>query len=275
MPENRRRFSFFFRTWAEAVEACREIMQSEAGLPSVFRLSDPEETDVALRMYHIHATPADTGLRLLGYRPMQRCLLLGMADGEAGYTRNVLRAVRRISRRYGALDVSLLPITHKWEESRFRDPYMREDLQDFGVLTDTLECAVTWSQMVDVHARVRGFIKSHPRTVCMTHLSHAYPQGANLYFIFIAKMDAIQEYLDLQYGVLQAISESGAAMSHHHGMGKQTAPWLEEQIGTPAMDVLRALKRHFDPANRMNPGGTLGFDMNEEQREKRWGKGRG
>ncbi len=45
---------------------------------------------------------------------------------------------------------------------------------------------------------VRAFIKSRPQTVCMTHLSHAYPQGANLYFIFIAKINPIKEYLDLQ-----------------------------------------------------------------------------
>ena len=71
--------------------------------------------------------------------------------------------------------------------------------------------------------------------------------------------------------MLEAIQKSGAAMSHHHGIGKQTGPWLEGQIGTECMDVVRILKKHFDPNNVLNPGGTLGLDMNEEQREKRWG----
>jgi len=30
------------------------------------------------------------------------------------------------------------------------------------------------------------------------------------------------------------------------------------------MEVFRALKRHFDPNNIMNPGGTLGLDLPEE-----------
>ena len=60
-------------------------------------------------------------------------------------------------------------------------------------------------------------------------------------------------------------------MSHHHGIGKQTAPWLEGQIGQACMNVLGILKNHFDPENIMNPGGTLGLDMNETQKEKRWG----
>ncbi len=45
----------------------------------------------------------------------------------------------------------------------------------------------------------------------MTHLSHAYPQGANLYFIFIARIGTIKEYLQLQYGILEAIAKSGLA----------------------------------------------------------------
>jgi alkyldihydroxyacetonephosphate synthase len=142
---------------------------------------------------------------------------------------------------------------------------------DFGILIDTLECAVTWEQVPQVHACVRAFVKSRPQTICMTHLSHAYPQGTNLYFIFIARISEIDEYLRLQYGILEAIQRSGAVMSHHHGIGKQTAPWLEQQIGTPCMDVVRALKEHFDPNHILNPGGTLGLDMSQEQQEKKWG----
>jgi alkyldihydroxyacetonephosphate synthase len=271
MPENRRRFAYLFKDWDAALSAYREIMQGEFGFPSVFRLSDPEETDVAMRMYNIHGTLADSVLRKLGYRSMQRCLLLGSVDGERGFSRLVQRKLHAVCRQHGAFTLSPFGVTQRWEHSRFRDPYMREDLQDYGILTDTLECAVTWSQLRDVHARVRSFIKSRPRTICMTHLSHAYPQGANLYFIFIARIDSIAEYLQLQYGILEAIQEAGAAMSHHHGIGKQTGPWFSQQMGEPAMRLLQALKRHFDPHTILNPGGTLGLDMLPEQRSKTWG----
>lgn len=271
MPENTRRFSYLFHTWEEAQSVVREMMQAESGLPSVFRLSDPEETDVAMRMYHIHGSPADAVLQALDYQPMRRCLLLGSVDGDAGYTRLVARKIAAISRRHRAFPLTPFQVTRRWEKSRFTDPYLREDLMDFGVLIDTLECAVTWEQAPLVHARVREFVKSRPQTICMTHMSHMYPQGTNLYFIFIARITDINEYLALQYGVLEAIQQSGAAMSHHHGIGKQTAPWLEDQIGTACMDVIRVLKRHFDPNGIMNPGGTLGLDMSEEQRSRRWG----
>jgi alkyldihydroxyacetonephosphate synthase len=270
-PQNTRYYGFLFKTWEDGVNACREVMQGEFGFPSVFRLSDPEETDVGLRMYHVHGTPADILFRRLGYQPMQRCLMLGTCDGERDFARLVEGKLKKICKSYGAFDLTPFKVAQSWEKSRFTDPYMREDLMDYGVLIDTLECAVTWESMRRVHEEVRAVIKARPKTICMTHLSHAYPQGGNLYFIFVARMSEINEYLELQYSVLEAILKAGAAMSHHHGMGKQTSPWFVEQIGRQQLDVVRVLRDHFDPHHIMNPGGTLGLDMTEEQMSKRWG----
>jgi alkyldihydroxyacetonephosphate synthase len=272
MPENRKKFSYMFKNWEDAMAASREVMQGEFGFPSVFRISDPEETDVMMHLYHISDSPADSVLKKLGYKPMQKCLMLGFTDGELGFSINLDHKMRRIFKQYGAFELTFAKVTEAWEKGRFTDPYMREDLMDFGVLIDTLECGVTWSQMPEVHKKVRAFVKQRPHTVCMTHISHAYPQGANLYFIFIARMDTIREYLDLQYGILDAITKAGASISHHHGVGKQTAPWLEEQIGKEQMDVIRMLKKHFDPNNIMNPGGTLGLDMSPAQAKREWSK---
>ncbi len=258
MPENQRRFSYIFKTWDQAKEATREIMQSQFGYPSVFRLSDPEETDVMLKLYGVEDTPLNAMMDLVGYKAGERCLFLGCTDGERTFTKNITRKVHRICRAYGGFYLTGIPVK-EWEKSRFRDPYMREDLQDFGIMTDTLECSVTWETMEAVHEGVRAYCKSRPNTICMTHMSHVYPQGANLYFIFIAKLDDIDDYLAYQAGILDNILKYGASMSHHHGIGKAFAPWLEKQIGTNQLDVFRALKKHFDPHEIMNPGGTLGL----------------
>lgn len=264
-PENRKKFSFIFKNWDDAMAAAREIMQAEIGYPSVFRLSDPEETDVAMKLYGVEGTIIEKILTMRGYKPMERCLFLGWTEGEKAFASNMKRKIKKICRNYGAMYTTGY-ITTSWEKGRFRDPYMREDLQDFGIMIDTLECAVTWSQMKQVHEGVRSYCKSRPQTICMTHMSHCYPQGANLYFIFIAKMSEIEDYLEYQQGILDNIQKHGAAMSHHHGIGKMTAPWLEHQIGKNQYEVFRVLKNHFDPNMIMNPGGTLGFDLEERQK---------
>lgn len=268
MPENQRRFSYIFKTWEDGMNAAREIMQGQFGFPSVFRLSDPEETDVALKLYGVEGTAIDKMMNIKGYKQGERCLFLGFTDGETSFTKVVKKKVHKICKQYGAMYTTGY-VTKGWEKGRFKDPYMREDLQDYGIMTDTLECSVTWDTMKKVHEGVRKFCKSRPNTICMTHMSHVYPQGANLYFIFIARINKIDDYLDYQYGILDNIQKYGAAMSHHHGIGKMTAPWLEDQIGKTAMEVFKTLKKHFDPNNIMNPGGTLGLDLKPEEKRIR------
>jgi alkyldihydroxyacetonephosphate synthase len=259
-PKNRHRFAFIFPTWEGAVDASREIIQGEFGKPAVFRISDAEETDMALKMYGIEGTPISRLISYKGYRPMRRCLCIGTAEGEQNFAGNVKKQIKKICRKYGAMYISGYPVKN-WEHGRYIDPYIREDLNDFGIMIDTLEAGVTWDNLHRLHQNVREYIKSRPQTICMTHASHFYPQGTNLYFIFIARMNDIEEYLSFQEGIIDRIVTNGGSLSHHHGVGKMISPWMEQHIGTRQMDVLRALKKHFDPNNIMNPGGTLGLDL--------------
>ncbi|MBI4832398.1 MAG: FAD-binding oxidoreductase, partial [Candidatus Lindowbacteria bacterium] len=191
---------------------------------------------------------------------MERCLYIGQSEGERDFARNVKAKVMKICRERGAMYMTGYPLKN-WEHSRYADPYLREDLHDYGIIIDTLESGVTWSNFHNLHTGVRNFIKSRPNTVCMAHASHFYPQGTNLYFIFITRIADVGEYKEFQNGIIDCISRHGGSLSHHHGVGKMIAPWMERHLGKGQMDVLRALKKHFDPNNIMNPGGTLGLDM--------------
>ncbi|MGE9882960.1 FAD-binding oxidoreductase [Blautia obeum] len=265
MPENRKRFSFIFKNWKVARAAAREMMQCEAGNASVFRLSDPEETNLMLRLYNVDETPLWNLLDMRGYVDMQRCLFLGFTDGEKGFSKNVAKNIKRIAHKYGGMSLTSF-VTKSWEKGRFNDPYLRDTLLDFGIMTDTLECTVNWSNMAKVHQEVRKVCHALPNTIVTTHMSHCYPQGANLYFIFITRMSDAEEFKAYHATILDAIQKSGASMSHHHGIGKMFAPWLEGQLGRKEYGVFKVLKEYFDPDNMMNPGGTLGLDLKEEEK---------
>ncbi len=264
-PENTERFAYIFKSWKDGMTACREIMQSEFGYPSVFRLSDAEETDLGMKLYGIEGTPLEKMMEVRGFKRGKKCLFLGTSDGHKSFTKNMKKQVDKVCRSYGAMNITSYPVK-SWEKGRFLDPYMREDLGDYGLMIDTLECGVTWEDMPRVHSMVRKVCHARPDTICTTHLSHAYPQGANLYFIFITKMNEIDDYVAYHRSILDAIQKNGATMSHHHGIGKQTAPWLEAQLGKNQLDIFRALKKHFDPNGIMNPGGTLGLDLEEDKK---------
>ena len=266
MPETIRRFSFMFRDWETAQAAAREIMQAEGGHPSVFRLSDPEETGIMLRLYGVDDSPLRHLFQLRGFKEGEMCLFLGFTNGEKGFSKNAAKVAKRIARQFGGMSLTGY-VTRGWEKGRFNDPYMRDTMQDFSIVTDTMECTVNWSNMGKVHAEVRAYCKSRPNTICMTHMSHVYEQGANLYWIFITRMHDPEEYRAYHAGILDAIQRVGASMSHHHGIGKMFAPWLEGSVGRNEYDVIRALKNHFDPDSIMNPGGTLGLDLEEKDKK--------
>ncbi len=256
MPENRQYFSFIFPTWQSAVDAAREISQGEFGMPAVFRISDPEETHHGLKLYGIEDTIFDKIMSFRGFKPMQRCLFLGTADGEKNFAKNIKKQVKKICKKHGAMYLTAYPVK-KWEPGRYRDPYLREDLMDYGIIIDTLETSVKWDNLHQIHEQCRAYVKSRPDTICMTHASHFYPQGTNLYFIFIMKESDRAAYLKFQRGLIDEIEKSGGSLSHHHGIGRMIKQWMPKHLGDNQVDALRALKKHFDPNDIMNPGALI------------------
>ena len=185
-------------------------------------------------------------------------MCIGTVEGEKGFAKHVAAQAKRIAKSHGGMSLTSFA-TKQWEHGRYSDAYIREDILDFGMVIDTLETSVTWDTIYDVHAGVRTLVKSRPGTVCMTHASHFYSQGTNLYFILILKPTDEDEYFRFRAQIIDKILECGGSTSHHHGTGNLFGPWLEGFLGETEMGVLRALKAHFDPDGIMNPGGTLGL----------------
>jgi alkyldihydroxyacetonephosphate synthase len=92
----------------------------------------------------------------------------------------------------------------------------------------------------------------------MCHLSHSYHSGACLYFTFAFKPHSGEEPLDqywlVKSAIQQAFMDNGATLSHHHAVGTEHAQWLEDDISTPGVTMLRGLFEGIDPAQNLNPG---------------------
>jgi len=263
MPENRQRFAVMYPSWEAAIEASREIVQGEFGLPAVYRISDPEETEIGLKLKGFDRPWLDRLLRSRGLRAGDRCLCIGTAEGEIGYARHVKKTALAVARKHGATSLTGFA-TKQWEHGRYSDVHMRDDLLDYGIVIDTLETGVTWANLRRLYEGVRAFVKKRPQTLCMTHCSHFYPQGTNLYFIFILRPQSEEEFFRFRTGVVDKIVEHGGSISHHHGVGRMFAPWMKRHLGDEQLNALRALKRHFDPNDIMNPGGTLALDVDPD-----------
>ena len=92
--------------------------------------------------------------------------------------------------------------------------------------------------------------------VILCHISHVYAAGASLYFTVACAQadDPISQWRTAKAAASRAILDSGASISHHHGVGRDHREALAEEIGALGVGALRALKRELDPAGILNPG---------------------
>ena len=95
----------------------------------------------------------------------------------------------------------------------------------------------------------------------MAHISHSYPDGARLYFTFAFVRDPerpVEQWLAVKQAASDAIVTRGGTISHHHGVGLDHRPWLDQEKGPVGTALLRALKDQVDPTGVLNPGKLLG-----------------
>jgi alkyldihydroxyacetonephosphate synthase len=87
-------------------------------------------------------------------------------------------------------------------------------------------------------------------------VSHVYPEGSSLYFTVVCAQseDPIAQWRQAKGAANAAIHKAGGTITHHHGVGVDHAVGLVEEIGPLAIDALRAVKAHLDPAGILNPG---------------------
>jgi alkyldihydroxyacetonephosphate synthase len=152
-----------------------------------------------------------------------------------------------------------------WEHGRYHGPYLRDTLIDMGALVETLETSHTWTGLFGLYRAVDAAIRRSLEEqgtpgLVFCHLSHAYADGASLYFTFISRALAGSE-LDQWRAVKRAASEAivscGGTITHHHAVGRDHAPFMEAEVGPLGLDALRAVKARLDPAGIMNPGKLL------------------
>ncbi len=260
-PKNRAYASFVFHDFECATTAMRKMIQGEFGKPHLFRLSDPKETDIALKMRNFNGTLSDKVLRTLGYEAGKRCLMFVAVEGDRDYTRFVKRKLKSVAKKSKGFYIGKKP-TKKWLEQRFHSAYLREPLMDMGIITDTLETAIDWQQLVPLWRAVQAYMKKRPKTIVMTHLSHIYETGANLYFTFLSPMkrgEEMEDYLEFHKGIVDAITENGGSLSHHHGVGRTLIPWMNKQFNAESLELFQGIKSYLDPNCILNPG-ALGLE---------------
>jgi alkyldihydroxyacetonephosphate synthase len=260
-PELRTYEGWVAPDFASGREIVRELAQHHE-MPDVLRLSDEEETRVSLDLagtggWRKRALDAYLGLR----RRRGGCLVICGWEGEREAVRRRRSLAGRRLRAGGAVPLGA-SAGRSWERSRYDGPYLRDELLSLGVLVETLETAHSWSRLDELYRGVGEALRASlgERSIVICHLSHAYPDGASLYFTFLARAsrgEEIEQWRDAKRAACDAIVAAEGTITHHHAVGRDHAPYMEAEVGELGIEALRAVKERLDPADVMNPGKLL------------------
>ena len=251
-PSERRYEGWAFGSFEEGWEALKAIRP----LVTMARLSDEDETRMSLALAGggVKAAVGRGFLKLRG----AKCLAIVGFEGEPSEVARRRSAAARLLRSAGGTSLGGSP-GRAWEHGRYDGPHLRDDLLDRGVMVETLETAATWTKLGGLYRGVQAALRSHAPLV-MCHVSHLYPTGASLYFTVLGPRsldDPAGQWRAAKTAACDAIVAAGGTITHHHGIGRDHAPWLGAEVGGLGLELLRAAKERVDPAGIMNPGVLL------------------
>ena len=274
-PESRLYEGWLVADYASGCDAARRLAQA-GSLPTVLRVSDRHETEVSIGMSRPGGIPGrlfDIWVGLRG-RSEGSLVITGFEGTTAEVRRRRSEAVRELSAA-GAISLGSRA-GRGWSEGRFHGPYLRESLLDRGLVVDTFETSATWSDYLEAHRSIRettvDCLKSlGMKGLVMCHLSHCYPESASLYFTVIATPRSegpAASWRAVKAAAMEGITSAGLTVSHHHGVGRDHAQWLESEVGEEGLAALRALKASLDPTGIMNPGCLLRRQPHDHHRPR-------
>ncbi|HMQ64792.1 MAG TPA: FAD-binding oxidoreductase [Arachnia sp.] len=267
LPEVRELQAYFFENYEAGLKACEQIVSSDASV-MMARVSDAVETQ------YIMANGKKSGrIGSLASKAIQKLMeqkkwdleQIAMSfvgfEGSANHVRYEKGLVGKIVREHGGISVGKGPGA-LYDQKKYDTPYLRDFMLDRGLVADVSETTTPWKYAAQIHTNtVAAFHKKMDelgvRGVVFCHLSHSYHSGACQYFTFAIADDSehnLDTYDAAKRVVQQSFMDNHGTVSHHHGVGEEHSPWLDQDISPAGVFIQRKLFEGVDPGNNLNPG---------------------
>ena len=232
-PEVEAHAAYGFSSWQAGMDACRRILR-RGGDPAVLRLYDAVESDRSYQTGELH-------------------VLLVMDEGDPLTVEANMAIVAAECHDAATLDEALVG---RWLGHR-NEVAQLESLVRNGFVVDTMEISGPWSALGPIYRdTVAALSAVEGVRAASAHQSHAYVDGACLYFSFAGRPpggDAPAMYRACWDAGTRAVLAHGGSLSHHHGVGLNRDRFVAEALDG-ALDALVAVKGALDPHGILNPG---------------------
>ena len=267
IPEVREIQAYFFPTYEAGLKACEQIIASDASV-MMARVSDAIETQ-----YIMANGKQSSKLSSLLNKAVQKVMLskgwdleqIAMSfvgfEGSPNHVTYEKGLVSKIVRANGGMGVGKGPGT-LYDQKKYDTPYIRDFMLDHGMICDVSETSTPWRYAAEIHTKTvaaaqRALDERGVRGVVFCHLSHSYHSGACQYFTFAVADDsdgAMDTYDHVKRAIQQSFMDCHGTVSHHHGVGEEHSPWMDQDISPAGVFIQRTLFEGVDPGHNLNPG---------------------
>ena len=144
-----------------------------------------------------------------------------------------------------------------------------------GAIQDSLETSVTWDKCEVCLENMKKCFQNEITNrgidgIFSYRISQAYHEGCCIYFYFGLNECENQRdiYLEIYASLKDTLVNSGASLSHHHGIGKRGQHKFSQYLPSTSRSILRAIKNDVDPKNVFGVGNLI-FNESLEKLESK------
>jgi glycolate oxidase len=180
-------------------------------------------------------------------------ILLVAVDGSKQEVERNARLVEQIISENGGFDV--VRARSKDEEDKLWDVRraISPSLTKYGSLKINEDVVVPRSRVPELVSKIEEIGKRN--NVFVANFGHA--GDGNIHVNFVVDRDDPDEVARARQCVSETFKlsvELGGTISGEHGIGYVKAPYLDYAVDEPTLEIMKAIKKVFDPNGILNPG---------------------
>ena len=267
-PEKEDWYGWLFPDFKSGLDAIHECHRGDC-MPTVTRLNDPKKTALSFAFKHPKTGIKDKiakafkwyigNVKKIDFD--QCCLMVVKYEGTPKAFNRIKNQVTAIYKKHRGVCLGAEP-GRSFAKVKFDFPHLRDYVMDRSIMADVSETATTWDNLRTLHERGLADVEQAIKDTGVDawvgcHLSHSYRTGASLYFTFGCLQREgreIEQYLYVKKAAEDAFMKNSGTLSHHHAVGTEHLPWVEEDLSPTGLKAVKAIKAGLDPNDIMNPG---------------------
>ncbi|KAH9147929.1 hypothetical protein AeRB84_008558 [Aphanomyces euteiches] len=268
-PEFQMYDSILFPTFDDGVRAMYDVTRAKC-IPASIRLLDNTQFQLGQALKPMASNPLTANLvsmatkayvtKIKGFDVNTMCGMTLLFEGNKDEALRHQKQIHAIAAKHGGM-VGGAENGKRGYFLTYVIAYIRDFVMNYYFLCDSFETAVPWNNVTAFIANIRQEIETgvarnpvvQVKPIVMCRVTQVYETGACVYVYYGVNFYGVDDPLKLFFSIEQACVEvmlrHGAALSHHHGIGKHRKKWLPQVLSTPSLKAIQGIKNAIDPTN--------------------------